>query len=182
VSLAQVDKVDGPGGQSTPKQERGGDKGWGKVSADRFGDVPARLSWLMDNARDEALGGRYSPKELADSITADDTIPGTISAIYIQKIANRERPDPSTSKLRLIAQFFGKTLNFFYDEKDDSADAEAERLYLADHALLNNPTLRLLLRRGAQLSPAKLQAVLDIATATVLTEGKTPLDAEDDPS
>ena len=60
MSLAQVDKVDGPGGQSTPKQERGGDKGWGKVPADRFGDVPARLSWLMDNARDAVCSDRHA--------------------------------------------------------------------------------------------------------------------------
>jgi transcriptional regulator with XRE-family HTH domain len=192
VNLVQVDEVDSPEGQTTAEQSR--DRGkWSRVDPDRWGNVPGRLAWLMENGRETDLGGPYSPKEVADAINAAKNINGTISAVYVNNILINKAPTPSTRKLELLAQFFGKSLTWFYEERPaedgdrsaagpDSRAAAEERLLLAAHALLKNPRIHLLARRAAQVSAAKQQALLDIVTATVLTEGKTPLDAEDDPS
>jgi ESX-1-secreted protein regulator len=164
-----------------PTQERGS-RSKGRVPADRWGDIPARLVHLIATVHPE---GRkpWSPAEIARGINeAAEGDKKLISEIFIQKIITGERPSPTLRYLELIAGFFQVPVGYFLDDETTQA-APIDQQQLTDLATLRDPTVRKMLRHYVRLSEAARSAVLDITMASLRAEGKT-VETEDqaDPS
>jgi len=103
------------------------------------GTMPERLNYLFQNIRN--LDDKpYSAAQVARWINDNG---GEISSVYILKILNGERSDPSQRYLKELARFFGVSPAFFW-----------------------------MVRRAARLSPGSRRALSNIIRSLLKAEGK----------
>lgn len=117
--------------------------------------------------------GEYSPEEVARAI---NEAPGdtTISAAYIYLLRNGRRDNPGLKHLHALADFFGVSPSYFFD---DAAAVDIER-QLDLLAAFRDGRIRRLATRAGALSPKSLDGILRIVDATREIEGVTDSDIE----
>ena len=95
-----------------------------RLAPRRTGSIAERLAYLFDVVH--APGTRaYTAAEVARGVRAAG---GSISDVYINKLLNGQRGEPSMRYLRMLAGFFGVPLTFFLD--DDPAPIDGPGLDL----------------------------------------------------
>jgi transcriptional regulator with XRE-family HTH domain len=123
-----------------------GDGGQGNVLAERLNHLFATV---------HPAGRRpYTLREVADAINAEagSTI---ISVSYLSQLRAGQRTEPSHSRLRAIARFFGVDVDYFSgDVPADDADLQAEFL-----AAMRDAGVRSIALRAHGLSESSLAAV-----------------------
>ena len=119
-----------------------------------------------------ASRGEYSPEEVAKAIT--EAGEGSISPAYIYMLRKGQRDNPTKRHLELLAQFFGVTPAYFFD--DEAAERIEQQLDLL--AAFRDGEVRRLAARASGLSPKSLQGILRMVDAAREIEG-LPADAPD---
>ncbi|MFB9743814.1 hypothetical protein ACFFOU_22090 [Pseudonocardia sulfidoxydans] len=135
----------------------------GRVANPR-GTVPERLNYLFQNIR-SVEDKPYSAAQVARWIEDNG---GEISSVYILKILNGERNEPSQRYLKDLARFFEVSPAFFWE--DEPADLDAGEL--RERIVLRDGHLRAMMLRVARLSPGAQQAVSAIVEVLLKAEGK----------
>jgi transcriptional regulator with XRE-family HTH domain len=141
----------------------------GRPVANRRGGIPERLNYLFQTVH--APDRRpYSAAEVARWINDNG---GKISSVYILKILNGERTDPSQRYLKEIARYFGVSPAFFWEDDPAELDGEA----LNTQILLRDDLVQSMMLRAARLSRGQQEALSGIIDSLLRAEGKDP--AED---
>lgn len=109
--------------------------------------------------------GEYSPEEVAKAIT--DSGEGSISAAYIYMLRKGQRDNPTKRHLELLADFFGVTPAYFFDE--EAAERIEQQLDLL--AAFRDGNIRRLAARANGLSPKSLRGILRMVDAAREIEG-----------
>jgi transcriptional regulator with XRE-family HTH domain len=136
----------------------------------RRGTIPQRLNYLFETVH--APGSKpYSAAEVARWINDNG---GKISSVYILKILNGERTGPGHEYLKTLAEFFGVSHTYFYE--DDPAEVDGAALNAA--IVLRNDNVQSMLVRAARLSPQSQKALSDIIDGLLRAEGKDPEQGE----
>src|SRR5690242_20470798 len=100
--------------------------------------------------------GEYSYAEVASAI--NERGGPTISAAYIWQLRKGQRDNPTKKHLEALAQFFGVSpIYFFDDEAASRIDAELELL-----VALRDSSVRRIALRAMGLSPEFLSSVADM--------------------
>ncbi|GJF05880.1 helix-turn-helix domain-containing protein [Pseudonocardia sp. D17] len=129
------------------------------------GTMPERLNYLFQNVRN-IDDKPYSAAQVARWINDNG---GEISSVYILKILNGERTDPSQRYLKELARFFGVSPAFFWE--DEPADLDVDEL--RQRILLRDDLVQSMMLRAARLSPSSQQALSDIIDSLLKAEGKS---------
>ncbi|MFJ8628125.1 helix-turn-helix domain-containing protein [Kitasatospora sp. NPDC093550] len=134
------------------------------------GVVAERLTHLFSTVHP---AGRkpYSTTEVAKAINekAGEQI---LSPTYLWQLKTGKRTDPTHSRLKALADFFGVPVAYFYE--DDTARRTDEQLELA--AALTNPLVRQLALTANGLSDNSLHAILTMIQSARRIEGLNPAD------
>ncbi len=109
--------------------------------------------------------GEYSPEEVSKAIS--DKGEGTISPAYIYLLRKGERDNPTKRHLELLAEFFGVTPAYFFD--DEAAERIDQQLELL--AVFRDGDIRRLAARASGLSPKSLGGILRMIDAAREIEG-----------
>ncbi|MFC7655457.1 helix-turn-helix domain-containing protein [Pseudonocardia benzenivorans] len=152
------------GGQAGPLGGGGANARQGRVANPR-GTVSERLNYLFQNIR-SIEDKPYSAAQVARWIEDNG---GEISAVYILKILNGERNEPSQRYLKDLARFFGVSPAFFWDDEPAGLDVGV----LRERIVLRDGHLRAMMLRAARLSPGSRQAVSVVIEALLKAEGKS---------
>ncbi len=109
--------------------------------------------------------GEYTYAEVAKAI--EDRGGPTVSATYIWQLRKGRRDNPTKRHLEALADFFGVSPAYFFD------DAEAERTdaQLALLTALRDAGARQIAARAAGLSPGSIQSLRDMADRLRELEG-----------
>lgn len=109
--------------------------------------------------------GEYSPEEVAKAILeAGD---GSISPAYIYMLRKGQRDNPTKRHLELLANFFGVSPTYFFDdEAAQRIEAELELL-----AAFRDGEIRRIAARASGLSPRSLGGILRMIDAAREIEG-----------
>jgi transcriptional regulator with XRE-family HTH domain len=144
-----------------------------RVAARRTGSVAERLAYLFEVVHAPGTRG-YTAAEVARGVKAAGA---GISDVYINKLLNGQRGEPSIRYLRMLAGFFGVPLTFFLD--DDPGQIDGPRLDL--QIRLRSAEVQVMLAAALRL-PEHGQAVLaDIVNSLLRAEGRDPAGAPSDP-
>jgi len=109
--------------------------------------------------------GEYSFEEAADAIRARGG--PTISATYLWQLRRGLRDNPTKHHLEALADFFGVSPAYFFDESAvERIDAELDLL-----AALRDASVRHLALRAFGLSPESLRAITEIVDNVRKLEG-----------
>ena len=132
---------------------------------DPDGLIASRLDHLFRTVHPRDRGP-YTPKEVADSINAAAGGP-VISATYMWQLRTGRRSNPTHRHLSLLAEYFGVSPMYFFD------DAEADRSALpTDVALaVKDDNVREIALRSAGLSERSLKAIRDMIESARTVEG-----------
>ncbi len=132
--------------------------------------VAARLTHLFSTIH-PADRGPYSNPEVAKAINekAGDQV---LSATYLWQLRTGKRSDPTHSRIKAIADFFGVDVAYFYE--DDAARRTNEQLSLA--AALSDPLIRQLALSANGLSNETLRAIEAMIQSARKIEGLTTSD------
>ncbi len=109
--------------------------------------------------------GEYSPEEVAKAIS--DKGEGSISPAYIYLLRKGERDNPTKRHLELLADFFGVSPAYFFD--DEAAERIDQQLELL--AVFRDGDIRRLAARASGLSPRSLGGILRMIDAAREIEG-----------
>ncbi len=126
------------------------------------------LAWKLNRLFETihpASRGEYSPEEVAKAIT--EAGEGSISPAYIYMLRKGQRDNPTKRHLELLADFFGVTPAYFFD--DDAArkiDAQLELL-----AAMRDADVRQVAMRASGLSPESLRMIAGMIEHTRRLEG-----------
>ena len=132
------------------------------------------LAWKLNRLFETvhpAGRGEYSPEEVAKTIT--ETGGGSISPAYIYMLRKGQRDNPTKRHLELLADFFGVTPAYFFDE--EAAERIEQQLDLL--AAFRDGEVRRLAARASGLSTKSLQGILRMVDAAREIEG-LPADAQ----
>ncbi|RTL63787.1 MAG: XRE family transcriptional regulator [Pseudonocardiaceae bacterium] len=129
------------------------------------GTMPERLNYLFQSIRN-IDDKPYSAAQVARWINDNG---GEISSVYILKILNGERTDPSQRYLKELARFFGVSPAFFWE--DEPADLDVHEL--RQRILLRDDLVQSMMLRVARLSPSSQQALSEIIESLLKVEGKS---------
>jgi len=132
---------------------------------DPDGLIASRLDHLFRTVHPQDRGP-YTPKEVTDAINATAGGP-VISATYLWQLRTGRRSNPTHKHLSLLAEYFGVSPMYFFD------DAEADRGVLpADVALaVKDDNIREIALRSAGLSERSLKAIRDMIESARTVEG-----------
>ncbi len=109
--------------------------------------------------------GEYSPEEVAKAISGKGE--GSISPAYIYMLRKGQRDNPTKRHLELLAEFFGVTPAYFFD--DEAAERIDQQLELL--AVFRDGDIRRLAARASGLSPKSLGGILRMIDAAREIEG-----------
>ncbi len=132
------------------------------------------LAWKLNRLFETihpASRGEYSPEEVAKAIT--EAGEGSISPAYIYMLRKGQRDNPTKRHLELLADFFGVTPAYFFDE--EAAERIEQQLDLL--AAFRDGEVRRLAARASGLSTKSLQGILRMVDAAREIEG-LPADAQ----
>lgn len=135
------------------------------------GEDRSSLAWKLNRLFETihpASRGEYSPEEVAKAITENGE--GSISPAYIYMLRKGQRDNPTKRHLELLAEFFGVTPAYFFDE--DAAARIEQQLDLL--AAFRDGEVRRLAARASGLSPKSLQGILRMVDAAREIEGLPP--------
>lgn len=109
--------------------------------------------------------GEYTHKEVADGIRQRGG--PTVSATYIWQLRRGLKDNPTKKHLEALADFFGVSPSYFFDEES------AMRIHaqLALLAAMRDARVRNIALRAADLSPETLHAIAEIIERTRQIEG-----------
>lgn len=120
--------------------------------------------------------GEYSYEEVANALKERGG--STVSATYLWQLRKGLRDNPTKRHLEALADFFGVTPAYFFDEEAaERIDAELELL-----AALRDASVRGVALRAAGLSPDTLQAIRGIIEQARRLEGLGDGDEDADPA
>ena len=144
-----------------------------RLAPRRTGSIAERLAYLFDVVH--APGTRaYTAAEVARGVRAAG---GSISDVYINKLLNGERGEPSLRYLRMLAGFFGVPLTFFLDDDPDPIDGPGLDLQIR----LRSPQVQAMLVAAGRLPESAQSALGDIVTSLLRAEGREPAVEPSDP-
>lgn len=135
------------------------------------GEDRSSLAWKLNRLFETihpASRGEYSPEEVARAITGAGE--GSISPAYIYMLRKGQRDNPTKRHLELLADFFGVTPAYFFDEQ--AAERIEQQLDLL--AAFRDGEVRRLAARASGLSPKSLQGILRMVDAAREIEGLPP--------
>ncbi|WP_405018122.1 helix-turn-helix domain-containing protein [Kitasatospora sp. NBC_00070] len=135
------------------------------------GVIALRLTHLFDTIH-PAGRAPYSNPEVAKAIN-DAAGEQILSSTYLWQLKTGKRTDPTHSRLKAIADFFGVEVAYFYE--DDAARRTDEQLSLA--AALSNPLIRQMALSADGLSDGTLRAIEAMIQSARKIEGITTPDA-----
>ena len=131
------------------------------------GEDVSSLAWKLNRLFETihpSNRGEYSPEEVARAITAAG---GGISPAYIYMLRKGQRDNPTKRHLELLAEFFGVTPAYFFD--DQAAERIEQQLDLL--AAFRDGEVRRLAARASGLSPKSLAGILRMVDAARDIEG-----------
>jgi transcriptional regulator with XRE-family HTH domain len=144
-----------------------------RVTPRRTGTIAERLAYLFDVIH--APGTRaYTAAEVARGVRAAG---GSISDVYISKLLNGQRGEPSLRYLRMLAGFFGVPLTFFLDDDPGSIDGPGLDLQIR----LRSPQVQAMLAAAQRLPEPTQDALADIVTSLLRAEGREAAGGASDP-
>ena len=137
-----------------------------RLTPRRTGSIAERLAYLFDvvHAPDTRA---YTAAEVARGVRAAG---GSISDVYINKLLNGQRGEPSLRYLRMLAGFFGVPLTFFLDDDPDPIDGPGLDLQIR----LRSPQVQAMLAAAGRLPDPAQSALGDIVTSLLRAEGREP--------
>lgn len=130
----------------------------------RGGTLAEKLDRLFKTAHPRGRG-EYSYEEVADGIRRRGE--ATISASYLWELRTGQKDNPRKKHLEVIADFFGISPAYFFD------DAIAERIdaQLELFAALRQANVRELALRVADLSPETIRTIAQLVERARELEG-----------
>ena len=137
-----------------------------RLAPRRTGSIAERLAYLFDVVHAPGTRG-YTAAEVARGVRAAG---GSISDVYINKLLNGQRGEPSLRYLRMLAGFFGVPLTFFLDDDPDPIDGPGLDLQIR----LRNPQVQAMLAAAGRLPESAQSALGDIVTSLLRAEGREP--------
>ena len=144
-----------------------------RLAPRRTGSIAERLAYLFDVVHAPGTRG-YTAAEVARGVRAAG---GSISDVYINKLLNGERGEPSLRYLRMLAGFFGVPLTFFLDDDPDPIDGPGLDLQIR----LRSPQVQAMLVAAGRLPEPAQSALGDIVTSLLRAEGREPAVEPSDP-
>ncbi|MEV7601684.1 helix-turn-helix domain-containing protein [Kitasatospora sp. NPDC089797] len=132
------------------------------------GVVAARLNHLFATVH-PASRGPYTSPEVASAIN-EKAGHQVLSATYLWQLRKGKRQDPTHSRLTALADFFGVSPMYFYE--DETAKRTDEQLRLA--GALRNPTIRQLVLDTDGLSEQSMTAIAAMIQSARAMEGLPP--------
>lgn len=100
--------------------------------------------------------GEYTFEEVAEGIAGRQGV--NISHTYIWQLRTGRRTNPSMNVLEALADFFGVSPSYFFDDEAAARiDAQLELL-----AAMRNASVRRIAVRAADLSPESLRSLTDL--------------------
>lgn len=79
-------------------------------------DLSDRLNRLFDHVR-RPDGTRHSNQSVADALTAAGT---HVTAPYLSQLRNGRKTNPAAGLLHALANFFGTSISYFFDEEPEA--------------------------------------------------------------
>ena len=144
-----------------------------RLAPRRTGSIAERLAYLFDVVH--APGTRpYTAAEVARGVRAAG---GSISDVYINKLLNGQRGEPSLRYLRMLAGFFGVPLTFFLDDDPPPIDGPGLDLQIR----LRSPQVQAMLAAAGRLPEPAQSALGDIVASLLRAEGREPAVEPADP-
>ena len=137
-----------------------------RLAPRRTGSIAERLAYLFDVVHAPGTRG-YTAAEVARGVRAAG---GSISDVYINKLLNGQRGEPSLRYLRMLAGFFGVPLTFFLDDDPDPIDGPGLDLQIR----LRSPQVQAMLAAAGRLPEPAQSALGDIVTSLLRAEGREP--------
>lgn len=134
-----------------------------RPTADRRGTIPQRLNYLFEVVHAPGVKP-YSAAHVAKWINDNG---GQISSVYINKILDGDRMNPSTKYLVSLAEFFAVEPSFFLDTNPPELDGATQNVKIIQREPLGQRLMRAL-----QLSARSQKALNDIIDSLLLAEGK----------
>src|SRR5690349_16526504 len=128
----------------------------------RTGSIAERLAYLFDVVHASGTRG-YTAAEVARGVRAAG---GSISDVYINKLLNGQRGEPSLRYLRMLAGFFGVPLTFFLDDDPGPIDGPGLDLQIR----LRSPQVQAMLAAARRLPEPAQSALGDIVTSLLRAE------------
>ena len=144
-----------------------------RLTPRRTGSIAERLAYLFDVVHAPGIRG-YTAAEVARGVR---TAGGSISDVYINKLLNGQRGEPSLRYLRMLAGFFGVPLTFFLDDDPDPIDGPGLDLQIR----LRSPQVQAMLAAAGRLPESAQSALGDIVTSLLRAEGREPAVEPADP-
>ena len=144
-----------------------------RLAPRRTGSIAERLAYLFDVVHAPGTRG-YTAAEVARGVRAAG---GSISDVYINKLLNGQRGEPSIRYLRMLAGFFGVPLTFFLDDDPPPIDGPGLDLQIR----LRNPQVQAMLAAAGRLPESAQSALSDIVTSLLRAEGREPAAEPPDP-
>jgi len=145
-----------------------------RLAPRRTGSIAERLAYLFEVVH--APGTRaYTAAEVARGVRAAG---GSISDVYINKLLNGQRGEPSLRYLRMLAGFFGVPLTFFLDDDPGPIDGPGLDLQIR----LRSPQVQAMLAAAGRLPEPAQSALGDIVTSLLRAEGREPAVEPADPA
>ena len=114
-----------------------------RLAPRRTGSIAERLAYLFDVVHAPGTRG-YTAAEVARGVRAAG---GSISDVYINKLLNGQRGEPSLRYLRMLAGFFGVPLTFFLDDDPGPIDGPGLDLQIR----LRSPQVQAMLAAAGRL-------------------------------
>ena len=144
-----------------------------RVTPRRTGSVAERLAYLFDVIHAPGTRGDTAA-EVARGVRAAG---GSISDVYISKLLNGQRGEPSLRYMRMLAGFFGVPLTFFLDDDPASIDGPGLDLQIR----LRSPQVQTMLAAAQRLPEPTQAALADIVTSLLRAEGRAAAVGTSDP-
>lgn len=137
------------------------------------GPLAQRLDHLFKTVHPKGRGP-YTHAEAADKIN-EMAGQHVIGPTYLWQLRNGKRSDPTLSRIKAIADFFGVSVLYFSD--DETARRTDEQLELA--VAMRDASVRAFALRTAGLSDKSLQALQAMVENARALEGLPEVSAED---
>lgn len=130
-----------------------------------------KLNRLFDSVRSPE-GDEYTHDEVASALRAAGG--PTISATYVWQLRKGLRDNPTKHHLEALADFFGVSPSYFFDEASaERIDAELDLL-----GAMRDASIRAVALRAVGLSPGSLAAIRTIVEQARRVEGLATDDAD----
>lgn len=139
----------------------------GQVGRDEQAGLAAKLGRLFETMRPPGAPEReYTHDEVARGVSAAGG--PTISATYVWMLRTGRRDNPTKHHLEALAQFFGVSPAYFFDEEQGPRIEEQ----LAAAAAMRDAGVRSVAMRASGLSPRSLAAVMGMLERVHELEGR----------